>query len=314
MENAAVARDEFYWSDLKEPHLSRRKNIMSEHPEVRSLFGIDRSILPITSFWIILQLTIAYFVPAHAGWAILMALVFGSIISHVLFLAIHEITHNLAFKKEAYNNILAIAANFPLVIPYAMAFKRYHHLHHWSQGDVEDDVDIPSEAEAKIFKGRIGKFIWLINQLLFYAFRPVFIRPLKMDKWQVINLLAQLAFIIPFTMWVGGYGLLYLGLSMFFAGGLNPLAGHFISEHYVFKEGQETYSYYGFWNKITFNVGYHNEHHDFPSIPGSKLPELKSIASEYYDDLYAHKSWSKVLWDFVMRKDVSLYSRIKRKA
>ena len=249
----------------------------------------------------------------HWGLFLLIAYFVGATISHALFLAIHEITHGLAFKTKKYNNWLSFIANLPIVFPYAMSFKAYHALHHWDQGKDGVDVDIPMEGEAKLFRGFIGKFLWFLNQIIFYAVRPVFVKPLKVDKWQLYNIIFQviaMAIYLPFAGWSG---LLYLLLSLVLAGSLHPTSGHFISEHYVFHEGQETYSYYGPLNAITFNVGYHNEHHDFTTIPGSRLPELKKMAPEFYDNLHSYNSWTGVILDFLFNKNVNLFSRTKRK-
>ncbi|MEQ9230932.1 MAG: fatty acid desaturase, partial [Cyclobacteriaceae bacterium] len=308
-----VMSSEFIWSEQKEPHFSRRKEIMKEHPEVKKLFGVDRSLKYKTTLAVLVQLAIPFFLPDNPWvWAVVIFFV-GATLSHVFFLGIHEITHNLAFKKEAHNNFLAIFVNLPAVFPFAMAFKFYHAEHHWKQGSDADDTDIPSEFEARVFTGYFGKFIWMIFQLVFYAIRPVFMKPLKVDKWLVLNVVAQIAFDVLFFYFAGWQGLLYLVLSMVVSGGLHPIAGHFISEHYVFEEDQETYSYYGWLNRLTFNVGYHNEHHDFPTIPGSRLPKLHETAKEFYSEMKAYKSWTGVLWNFVFDKRVSLRSRIKRK-
>lgn len=91
---------------------------------------------------------------------------------------------------------------------------------------------------------------------------------------EVVNLFIQLIFDLLVIHFFGGRALAYLLIGTVLSMGLHPVAGHFISEHYMFKKGYETYSYYGPLNWITFNVGYHNEHHDFPAVPGSKLPEV----------------------------------------
>ena len=60
---------------------------------------------------------------------------------------------------------------------------------------------------------------------------------------------------------------------------------------------------------IAFNVGYHNEHHDLMMVPWSRLPRLKSIAPEFYDGLVHHRSWTALLFRFLLDPSLSLYSR-----
>lgn len=304
---------DFFWTDLSEPHVERRRSILKEHPEIKKLYGYDHKLAYSTFLLVIIQLTIALFAQKlPIVYFLILTYFVGATITHALFLAIHEITHYLAFKKRVYNNWLALVANLPIVFPYAMSFQIYHAMHHWEQGKDKIDTDIPSRFEAEVFRGIPGKALWAVNQILFYAFRPVFLKPIKITKWQVINLIFQVTAMSIFIFFGGWNCLIYLLVSAFFAGSIHPVAGHFISEHYVFKEGQETYSYYGLLNKLTFNVGYHNEHHDFPAIPGSRLPKLRSIAPEFYDSLYSHKSWTKVIFKFIFNSSVGLYSRMKR--
>ena len=111
---------------------------------------------------------------------------------------------------------------------------------------------------------------------------------------------------------MGWRSLFYLVASSFVGGGLHPIAGHFIAEHYTFDPKQETYSYYGPLNYLTYFVGYHNEHHDFPGIPGSRLHKIRTIAPEYYETLPQYGSWSQVLFEYVARCEITPYSRVKR--
>lgn len=177
-----------------------------------------------------------------------------------------------------------------------------------------------------------GKAFFATFQIFFYALRPMFVYRLPFTNLHAANIAIQLLFDITVYHYLSGNAVAYFILSSFLAGSLHPCAGHFIAEHYVFNRSAitsqtsksksttllaapipETYSYYGPLNFFTYNVGLHNEHHDFPAIPWTRLPALHQIAKEFYADLPAHDSWVYVLWQFVWDKEVGLWCRVKRK-
>jgi sphingolipid delta-4 desaturase len=137
------------------------------------------------------------------------------------------------------------------------------------------------------------------------------IKPLT--GWIFINILCQIVFSIAIIYFFGPKAFFYLLSSLFFSIGLHPLGARWIQEHFLtVTDEQETYSYYGVLNKVALNVGYHNEHHDFPSVPWNKLPQIKAKAHEYYDNLHSHKSWTKLFLKFIFDPNVSMYSRVVR--
>ena len=171
-------------------------------------------------------------------------------------------------------------------------------------------------------------------QILFYALRPGFVRSQRPTKWHFMNIAVQLIFNYIVYLTFGPRSLIYFIFSSFFAGSLHPLAGHFIAEHYLWDSlDQETYSYYGPLNILAYNVGrsyilyvdkmiymmcfqvgYHNEHHDFPSVPWTRLPLLHELAPEFYKTLPSHPSWPMIIVNFIRDKEVGIFARAKRLA
>jgi len=158
------------------------------------------------------------------------------------------------------------------------------------------------------------KAVFMFFQIFAYAFRPMLVKPelVPKDKWIVTNWAVQIAFDGLMAYLVGPKVLLYFVLSTFFAGSIHPTAGHFLAEHYVMEGTTETYSYYGPLNYVTYNVGYHNEHHDFPNIPWTQLPKVRKIAPEFYDTLPQCKSWPGVILRYIFDDSISPFSRVKR--
>ena len=184
--------------------------------------------------------------------------------------------------------------------------------HHQFQGDRKKDVDIPTAWEGSFFTNTPLKMIWLLLQPGFYALRPMIVSPKSPRAIDITNTVAIVISDAIVFYFFGLRAVLYLAVSTLLGMGFHPVAGHFISEHYVFSAGQETYSYYGPLNYICWNVGYHNEHHDFPKVPGWKLPQVTAIAPEYYQSLHSYNSWTKVLYHYIFDSDMGPYNRVIR--
>lgn len=226
---------------------------------------------------VFIQLFMVYMVK-DMSWKelIVIAYVVGGTLNHSLSLGLHECAHNLVFghSRPLANRLIGFFANLPLGLPASVTFKKYHLDHHKYQGDEQMDTDLPTKIEGILFSSPIGKLFFVVMQPLFYTLRPVLVLPKTVTFLEVVNWAIQIAFDVLIYYVFGLKAISYLWLGTLLGLGLHPIAGHFIAEHYVFIKGYETYSYYGPLNLITFNVGYHNEHHDFPNVPGYRLPEV----------------------------------------
>jgi sphingolipid delta-4 desaturase len=309
----AKVRSGFHWDKGPEPHAARKKKILKAHPEVTKLMGPCEYTKYQVAFVVALQIALTSVV-SKFSWLILIpfAYLIGGAANCNLQLAMHEISHNLAFKANVPNRLLSIVANLPLAIPAAISFRKYHLEHHRCQGHDVVDTDVPCEWEGWFFVSAPRKFLWCLLQPAFYALRPIMTNPKPLLFWEAINIAVQLAFDWWIYRTFGVKGLVYLCAGTLLGMGIHPTAYHFISEHCVFDEPYETYSYYGWLNAIMYNVGYHNEHHDFPNIPGSRLYKVKALAPEFYDNLPCHTSWWKVYYDYLTRVDINPYARVKR--
>jgi len=234
-------------------------------------------------------------------------------VNHAMTLAMHEASHNLVAKKFWHNRVILILANLSMGIPSGASFRRYHLEHHKFQGEEDIDVDIPTNWEGYVFKNSTPrKAVWMLLQPLFYSIRPLVISPKHISRLELINIVACVAFDLVVVYFFGIQGLLYLVAGTLLGMGIHPVAGHFIAEHYVMHHNQETYSYYGPLNWLTFSVGYHNEHHDFPFVAGRNLAQLRALAPEFYNDMPHYHSWVKVIYDYIMDPALSPFSRTKR--
>ena len=302
-------------------HASRRASRLDKHPEIKGLMQPDAHTAYLTVTLVLLQTSLAVTSPLLTlPTTLLLAYVVGAVCHHMLFLCVHEASHHLVFKRPAHNQAVALLANLPSLLPFAGVFRTYHLAHHYHQGEPEHDTDLPSDFEVWLIRTSatgyldrcVRKALYLSVYLPVYAIRPLLsptVRP-EMTAAVWANAGAQAVFCAAVFFCAGGRGLLYLACSTLFAGSLHPVASHFQAEHTVQVCGVDTYSYYGPWNWVSLNVGYHNEHHDFPNVPWTRLPEVRATAPEFYTK-QRETAWPGLLWQYVVDDALGPQARLK---
>ena len=226
---------------------------------------------------------------------------------------IHDASHNLILGGTRANRLVGILCNVGQGFPSAMSFRTYHLLHHWHLDEYDYDADLAFRWEARLVgNSPVRKALWLLVFAAVEVMRPLRIRGQFADPWLVGNVIVIAATDYVIWRFCGVPGLAYVLLSTFIGIGLHPLGARWIQEHYTFVAGQETYSYYGILNRLSFNIGYHNEHHDLVRVPWIHLPKVKALAPEFYDHLYAHRSLTRVLLQWIFDPKLDLFTRITR--
>lgn len=126
---------------------------------------------------------------------------------------------------------------------------------------------------------RARKALWIFFFGLISSFRPVlFYDKPKMTREQLANILFIAASDLLIYKFMGPSAIAYLFICAFLSYGPHPTAFHNFTEHYEYVSKMETYDYTGPMNFFGLNIGYHIEHHDFPSVPWYNLPKVRVTA------------------------------------
>jgi sphingolipid delta-4 desaturase len=311
---------EFMTVDYAEPHLARGRRLLKRYPQIASLFGRNPWTMAVALFCSGGQVAVAWALVTYQmpWWTYpLAAFLIGALFCNCNNAVIHDASHDRVFRPRWANELTAWVANLPTIIPVGSSFRIFHMKHHRFQGDPALDADMASETEANFFGNSFfGKLAWQFAFPIVQSYRTSrFAENKRIDffnRWVAINWVVQFAFDALIVWWLGWAALGYFALSFVFSLGPHPVGARYVQEHFIFHRNQETYSYYGPMNLITLNVYHHNEHHDFPAVPWSRLPELRRMVPEVYGQLYAHRSLTALWFKFLFDPTISLHRRIVR--
>ncbi|SDU07783.1 fatty acid desaturase [Stappia sp. ES.058] len=315
-------------------HLQMRKDALVAHPGLRALAGPEWR----TAFAVPLLLAIHWSVAwavsdANLLVVFLTAFFVGQFVIHAAGALVHETAHKLIFRGEGAKlafdlGLETVLGSFSKQLTY-----QHEHLssHHPFIGDYERDYE---HEDLCAFKARemlvhdrprlqralsiatlfvhLLPFGFIISDEIFpRLYERLTGRTVRDTKrkipssapspWQRRLFIGwSLGVNVLLLVFFGFYGWLYhnWALSIFLGKfGISNL-GQSLSEHPGDDVETPTRSTYGWINRLLFNTGYHNEHHTFPNVPWTRLPDLARGAPEVFS-ARADRSYLGYWWDHV---------------
>lgn len=302
-------------------HQERRRQILQECPSIKDLEGCSGTNWAGVALGVaVVALQTSCAMLSNGSWAVCFALAatVGPYFDATVLAIMHEATHFLIFKKRSTNRLFSIMVNMVMVMPISEIFRQHHHAHHKGLSDPAIDVDIPLPFEVKfVGNSALRKTFWLGFNMIILPARALARLPVHVDRFLVLNWVGCIGFGAAALFLGSLQSLVFLIASTLFSQGLHPANSRQLEEHLYdgsrMKQGSKadapgTYSYYGMANLWTLNVGYHQEHHDFPAVPCHLLPEVRNRAGKaWYPDsrAFVHRGiWT--ITNFIFNPEISL--------
>jgi sphingolipid delta-4 desaturase len=315
-------------------HIDIRRQVLKHHPEVVALAGPDaRGAFGALAILGVHWTTIYLASQTNVLVVFLTTFFFGQVCIHSAGALIHETAHRLVFRhpraKLAFDLLLEVlTTSFARQLTY-----QHEHVstHHPYLGNYERDYeheDICRFTARRTYRAKHPRLQHLLTAaelfvhllpfgflLADYIFVPFYARATKRALKDAARNIAStkasaserrlfigvsLATNVFLFLVFGPLGWLYQiwSLSLFLGKcGVTNL-GQSLSEHSGNDNDMPTRSTYWWGNAILFNTGYHHEHHTFPDIAWSRLPQLKRLAPEAFD-VPGARSYFRCWWDHV---------------
>lgn len=116
-----------------QPHKERRRQLLEEYPEIKSLFGFSYKTAVIGILATVCQLATAVLV-SSSGCSTLsylaIAYAVGGTFAQIIGIVIHECCHSLVAESADANHLIGVLVNVGIAFPLAEPFKKHHQHHH----------------------------------------------------------------------------------------------------------------------------------------------------------------------------------------